>query len=367
MSNAALIEAARKAGAEGMSFSEFSSLDSTIEAATSLDPEALDVPALEVAHAEGVREYRAKTWVSCWTTASERYDNFGTATVEGPYAWRGKELRRVIMHPAHANQQRARYASGLCGDWDEDPRIEEGRIRERIKHERQERDALAKRREDGLLWLSTLSDDEVIGWDAAPDRDGELVSRCLTWSDHKAEEKKRRAARAAAERAAEWARCRALVPDGATLIDEGTPGFHGTYGWVPGRPKDAWRSIKVEPHYAYKDDAEQARVVGEGPTPAGTYVGSLAYVACLIEKGKMRLARPDEHVPPRKVVERIGCAWDDVLRFEVPGGGHVWLGRPIGSVESMVLDDDAKVVRSKKIREAAAALYWQKEREKWVK
>lgn len=365
MSNAALIEAARKAGAEGVSFSDFASLDSTIEAATSLDPEALDVPALEVAHAEGVREYRAKTWVSCWTTASERYDHFGTHTVEGPFSWEGKELRRVLMHPNYADQQRARYWSGLCGDWDEDPREVERKIREELSCARIEKFVRGVRAACGAAWLASLSDHELKHYDE--DERDELL-RCFGLDrDHPREERERRAAlREASERAAEWARCRVLVPDGATLIDEGTPGFRGTYGWIAGRPKDAWRLVKVEPHYAYKDDAEQARVVGEGPTPAGTYVGSLAYVAGRIEAGEMRLARPDEHVPPRAVVDRIGRPFDEVLRVE-EGGRVVWVGRPTFATEPMVLDDDAKIVRSKKVREAAAALYWQKERDKWAK
>jgi hypothetical protein len=42
-------------------------------------------------------------------------------------------------------------------------------------------------------------------------------------------------------------------------------------------------------------------------------------------------------------------------------------GKPFLATEPMVLDDDAKIVRSKKVREAAAALYWQKERDKWAK
>ena len=87
---------------------------------------------------------------------------------------------------------------------------------------------------------------------------------------------------------------------------------------------------------------------------AGTHIGSLAHVAALIAKGEMRLARPDEHVPPRKVVERIGCAWDEVLRVEA-GGRAVWVASRFG--EMFVLDDGAHHVRAKKVREEAITAY----------
>lgn len=352
MSNAALIEAARKAGAKGMSFTDFSALDSTVDAAISIDPGLIDFRAIEAAHAEGLREHRAKTWVSCWTTASERYDFLGTHTVEGPFPWEGKELRRVLMHPEYADQQRSRYWSGLCGDWDEDPRVTEARVRWGVLSARVERFVLAVRVACGAAWLASLTDTELEDLDE--DVADELVRGFgIRWDDLRDERRCRSAAKESAERAAEWARCRALVPDGATLIDVGKPSSRDRYGLIPGRDPDAWRSIKVEPHYAFPDDAEGGRVVGEG----GVFVGSLANVAGRITAGEMRLARPDEHVPPRAVVDRVGQPWNEILRHE-EGGRVAWVGRPIFASDPLVLDDAGKIVRAKKIREAAERAYW---------
>ena len=352
MSREDLIALARAAGRRGVAWSDWPD---------ELTEEQIDeicrthTSDLEAAHLEGRREYLIadKGWHLVWTTAPEAYDTCGTFAVEGPFEWERRQLRRVAVDPGRAAYQIDRYASGCHYARAEDPREVDRRIREELSRARVEKAMRGFRAAAGAAWLASLSDEELENYDKN-ERDELLRGFGLTWEQHRhvlgmrEDERKWRAT------AAKWARCRALVPDGATLIDEGTSGAHGTYGWIPGRKKDAWRSIKVEPHYGYPDDADEARVVGEGPMLAGTYIGSLAHVAALIAKGEMRLARPDEHVPPRKVVERIRCTWDEVLRVET-GGRVVWVASRFG--EMFVLDDGAHHVRAKKVREEAITAY----------
>jgi hypothetical protein len=92
----------------------------------------------------------------------------------------------------------------------------------------------------------------------------------------------------------------------------------------------------------------------------GTYrveeipAGSLASVAERLERGDLRLAREGEFFPPRAALARIGCeSWKDVLRVELDGK-VAWVGRPRFSYDDpLVVDGDGRVVRVKKLREAA--------------
>lgn len=348
-----LERSAREAGAAGRSYNDWASDDATYELVMKVDsesPRGADMKPIEAAFAEGRREHRAKSWRSVWTTAPADYDQFGTETAEGPFPWEGKQLRRVLVDPSYDAHQCARYGSGLRGSWDEDPRVTEARIRETLAAERFEVDLRAVRRAGGLLWIREAPDDFLCGDDDAADE--EARKHGLGWDDVRAERRRREEEKVAAERAATWARCRASFADGATLIDVGTAGFRGTYGWVSGQAKQAWRSCSVKPHYSCEDDAELAVVVEEGARPyGGESAGSLEQVASYLASGRMRIAGPDEHVPPRVVVQRIGQPFDEILRVEVDGA-VAWVGGPTFG-DALVLDDAGKVVRKKKLVERA--------------
>ena len=176
-------------------------------------------------------------------------------------------------------------------------------------------------------------------------------ARCLRWEDARDERGNRKAKREAEERAATWGRCRAAVPDGATLIDPGSEGYRGFYGWVPGRAPEAWRGIKVWPSHARPDDASEAWVYDERGPGEDSLVGSLLDVADDIAKGVKRLAGQNEVVPPRAVIDRIGVAYTEILRVEL-GGKAAWVGMPTFAREPLVLDDLGKIVRTKALREA---------------
>jgi hypothetical protein len=145
-------------------------------------------------------------------------------------------------------------------------------------------------------------------------------------------------------------------------VDEGSPGrveYIGSSPYrTPGRDPKVWHSVVVVPHYAVADDAEEARVVvrtWDKHAAKDDYVGSLANVADRLARGELRLAREGEHLAPRVVTERLGWArsWKDVLRVEVEGQ-VAWVGRD-GSWAPMVLDDAGRLVRKKRLREAAEA------------
>lgn len=350
---------ARAAGAAGLAYSEWASSDATfalVERADGETRKGVDTGPCEAAFAEGRSEHRAKSWRSVWTTAPADYDQRGTETAEGPFSWEGRQLRRVLVEPDFYPYQTARYASGMGGAWEEDPRVGDARIAERIANERFERELHAARRAGGLLWIREVDAGFLFGDDDAADE--EARQHGIGWSDVRAERTRRNEEKAAAERAVVWKRCRASFADGATLIDEGTKGSYSSFGngWIPGQPKRAWRECKVKSHYDLRNagDADKAEVVGEGHESAG----SLELVAGHLLTGRYRLARPDEHVPPLAVVKRFGREpFDAIFRVEAEGA-TVWVGSPTFGV--LVLDDAGKVVRKKKLVEAATHAWREK-------
>lgn len=342
---------ARAAGRAGMAYDDWTGSEELYAALEAYDAAGarFDTRACEAAFREGRREYRlAGGWRRIWTTAPEAYDQFGTTTVEACGMYGHKPLRCVLVDPAHAEYQMGRYGSGLHGSWDEDPREREARWEAARRAEEQEREDRARRRAEGLEWLKTADVDTILEGD---DVDA-LGSRCLEWSDLRAEQRRRREEREASERAEKWARYRATFSDGATLIDNGTPGYRGYYGWIRGRDPDAWRSCVVKPHYAKADDPDEALVVAEG----GVDVGTLEYVADKLAAGEFRVAAVGEHVPPRAVLKRVGCLYTEVIRAEL-GGQVAWVGKPQFGSEPLILDEEGKVVRKKALREAALAAY----------
>jgi hypothetical protein len=335
---------AREAGKAGASYAEWTSTDEAFEAIRAADDAGvrIDARAIEAAYREGRREHRLTGgWRSLWTTAPADYDQFGTETVEGPLDWDRKQLRRVVVDPVHYGYQTARYASGLHGSWEEDPRELERRWAEERAREKAEQEEREARRKAGLEWLASAPD-ELVGADVDA-FDEALRANGLRWEDGRDERRRRAAAREDAERAKKWARCRAAFEDGATLVDGGTEGYSGYYGWVRGRDPDAWRSVEVRVDYR-GEDAERAQVYGEG----GRLVGSLADVANHLATGRFRVAAPEERIPPRAVIERVGKPYTEILACS----GGAWVGEPTFG-DPLVLDDAGHLVRKKAVREEA--------------
>lgn len=347
----ALLQLARSFGAAGKAYTDLTYSDEFVAAYEAVEAECdgrvdrATKEGFEAAYCAGRREWRlAGGWRTAWTTAQADYDGFGTETAEGPFEWEGKQIRRVLIDPNYFSWQTGRYPV----EWAEDPREVEAKIQAKLAAEKVEREVLEARRADGLLWLRSadqaLLEGEEEGLDTA------LVSRCLTYADRKVELKRRAEEKAAAKRAAKWAVCRAAFKDGDTLIDAGTEGYRSHYGWVPGQEPRAWLRCKVQPHYSCEDDASEARVVSD--EDLRTSVGTLEVVAGWLASGRMRVAGPEDLVPPRAVVERIGARFDEVARVEA-FGKVAWVGRPVGSAGALVVDDDGHLVRAKKLREAA--------------
>jgi hypothetical protein len=273
---------AREAGRTGQSWSAWTGSDE-VQAIVNSDSYAyeLDSDKIETAYCEGRREHRvtAKGWRVAWTTAQADYDTGETEHVEDCGDYHGKKLRRVIIHPRNWVYQTSRYGSGLHPAWEEDPRVADARVKaeqEKYDRKRAERDATRKA---GLEWLATAEESKL------EDNFDEWESKGLTYHDIRAEVKRRKESAETTARDAEWARCAALVPEHATLVDNGTPGMRGVYGWIAGHPTHVWYDVFISPDWRGKN-AETANVVGQGLQ----IVGSLSYVAEWIKTGRMRVA-----------------------------------------------------------------------------
>lgn len=340
---------ARTAGASGQSWTQFQYCDAVQDYVCEHDATDADLTAWRAAFDAGEAEYlAAQGWVSRWTTAPADYDCFGTTTAEQCGDWHGKSLRRILCHPHHAGYQASRNSSGMHPTWDEDPRIEERAASERAERWKADDAARADRRTAGLAWLAASSEAEI---EDAEDRD-EVESRGLTYQELRDELQRRKISAIAAERAVVWTRCRAAFQDGAILVDNGTPGFRGTYGWISGHPTHIYYDARVTEHYAHPGDAEHATVVAAGID--STRAGSLAYVADWIASGRMWIVSPDD-VPPEPVVRRIGHeCWKEIRRVEV-AGRTVWVGRARGAYELLVLDERGRIVRAKAVLSAVNA------------
>ena len=337
-----LIALAREAGVAGRTWDLWTASDvvqdALIEAVTDLDTDAL-----EAAFLEGRRQHRiANGWRTVWTTAPADYDWFGTETIVECGEWHGKKLRSVLIDPDQYQGQTDRYFSGMHPSLDEDPRVAEERAKVRAAQDKVEREVREATRQAGLTWLTTATEDELEDFDG-------FEARGLRYQDIRVEKARRSAAVTESARLSELARCEALVPRGATLIDDGSPAERGVYGYIPGRPTHVWYNVFVQ--RAYPDDAEHNYVHGEGLD----HVGSLAYVADWIVSGRLRVATAADNVPPRAVVQRVGHdRFKDIRHVEVEGR-HVWVFDKLWRNERLVLDERGHIVRAKKIVEAALA------------
>lgn len=355
-----LIQLARSFGAKGQKFTDLTFSDEYVDAVEAVEADGgrydrMAREGVESAFCDGRREWQlAGGWKTAWTTAPTGYDGFGTEMVEGPFEWEGKQLRRVLIEPEYLSWQTGRYGSGGHGDWDEDPRVIEARIRETLAREKIDIELGKARYAGGLFWLRETSDEFLETCERFEDKvDVDLSARGLTWKDLRTEQRRRRDEKATAERAAKWAACRATFKDGDTLIDVGVNGHQGYYGWISGIESRAHTRCKVKPHYSCENDASQARVVSDDDTQ--TSVGTLELVASWLVSGRMRVAGPEDVIPPRAVTDRLRISWKDVLRVDV-NGRIVWIGRRFASSETLVLDDDGHIVRAKKLVDAAESI-----------
>ena len=339
-------------GVKGGTYDDFSHDDAVGEAFMALDElNILDrstTETIEAAFHEGLCAFRLVSgWPTTWTTASESYDysGLGTTTLES-CEWKGKTLRKVIMHPTHAAYQCGRYSSGINFVGDEDPRIVDARIQAQIDRENAEREASAQRRIAGLGWLKTAD----IEPSSCPNLEGVLYQKGLTWRDRDLEETRRHDEKEAAERGTLWGKCRAAFVDGVTMVDPGRDAQRGIGGIIPGTDCAIYRNVVVVPHWQARD-ADETIVEDE----RHTVVGSLHRVAERLQKGELRLARPDEMLPPASVMDRLKPSrLESIKRFEIDD--HiVWVGRQSFSLDISVLNDKGHIVRKQSIVQAARA------------
>jgi hypothetical protein len=324
---------AAAAARRGESWGQWSSGDEAYDAIQAAG--RIDSGPVEAAH----RAARREGFRTAWTTAPEAYDVGETSTVELAGDYDGKPLRKVAIAPRDYEYQRGRNASGLHGLWDEDPREERARWAREREAERAAEVERARVREAGLAWLRDVPDSSL---DDLDDNLEERQRRGLRYEDVRDERKGRREAREAEERAARWAAAAAVVPVGATILDRRP---RTRYGGGP----HVWHSVQIEPHYARRDDPDEAGVVGEGRDR----VGSLSDVADAIRNGHLEVTEDPTRIPPRAVVERVGQnEWQDISPVTV-GGEVVWVARQPFAREPLVMDARGHLVRSARVRDAA--------------
>jgi hypothetical protein len=344
-----LVRAARAAGASGKRWHDWVMSDETqdvIVAAPSFTRAEQD--ALERAYEEGRRERSATTGRIVWTTAPKDYD-YGNDTTElevvGEYF--GKPLRKVSIEPEAYEHQTNRYASGLHGAFDKNPIEEERHYREKQAERDRERAEGEAKRQTGVSWLRTASQAEL--------EDEDLTyEKGARYEDVRAEKRRRHEVAADEERTAGFSRLTSLIPEGGTVVDEGAyiPPPKGMSGMRPiHRHATVYYNVKLV--HGWPDDVEHAKV--EYGVGRGKKTVSAEHFAEMLEKGHIRAVREGD-VPPQPVADRIGVErWRDIRRVNV-GGKNVWVGRATFGSEDLVLDDKGKLVRARKVVDAAKAL-----------
>jgi hypothetical protein len=334
---------ARAAGLAGQEWMRWTGSDE-VQAIVDACEKHFETDTLEAAYCDGRRERRITVdgWRVLWTTAPADYDGFGTETIAIDGEWYGKPLRRIVVDPDYVNYQTARNDSGLHPTWEEDPRIAEAKAKERLEKDRAERAAYDAKRAEGLQWVRTATEDELEDLDT-------FEARGLKYADVRAEKVRRTEEAETFKRDTEWSRCLALIPDGATLIDDGQPSERGQFGVIRGRDPHVYHAVKIV--RGWPDDADHANVMGEGHENAG----SPAYVADWIASGRLRVATAADNVPPYAVLKRIGHARLAEIRCHRVEGRTVWIGRATFG-ETMHLDDKGHLIRSKKILQQLGAV-----------
>ncbi len=291
-------------------------------------------------------------WIIVWTTAPADYDSFGAETITAEInAWHGKTLRSVAVDPRHARYQGDRYASGLHFVGDDDPRIMAAQAQAaRREYEAAERDR-EQRAAAGAAWLRGLSDEalEHVSLD-----DGDEYQHA-TREQVREQRAARSAARHEASRKARWERDTATVPEGSTIVDDGTKGFRGRYGWIAGNPTHVLYSITYG--RAWEENVETADVDGSG------YSLNLGWVAEEIRKGgRFRIVDPSS-VPPRAVVDRFGHENLKKIEKHAIGKRTVYTCRAHAWDDLTILGEDGKKVRGKKIEEELQGVFRRRDHE----
>jgi hypothetical protein len=347
MTSTEILEHARRAGAAGRDWSDYTCNDDELSRFCEDNVETFDVEAIRTAFDAGRAAWCEAYWRTVWTTAPDGYDHSGTRTVERCGAWRGQELRRVLVEPRRAVGQIGRYHSGgIYVVSDADPRVAEREAEERAARIRASDEAFAALRAGGLAWLQAASEDEI---DAAYDAD-DVQRRGISYGDVRAERRKRDEARAEAARAATWERCRGAFADGATILDPGRPAERGRFGVIPAREPHVYYRARVVGDWAKV--ADQAEVQDAG----GECAGSLERVAQLLADGTYRLVEADA-VPPEPVTHRIGHdRYDRIVRVQLPDR-VVWVGRPRFAAKPIILEASGHITRSQAAMRAGQLAY----------
>lgn len=335
---------AHAAGLSGQDWMRWTSSDE-VQALVDACDAHLETDTLEASYCDGRRERRITVdgWRVLWTTAPADYDGFGTETIAIDGEWYGKPLRRIVVNPDYVTYQSDRNGSGLHPTWEEDPRIAEAKAKERLEKDRAERAAYEAKRATGLQWVRTATEEELEDFDT-------FEARGLKYADVRSEKERRTKEEGANRCAAEWSRCLALIPDGATLIDAGQPSERGQFGRIPGRDPHVYHAVRIV--RGWPDKADRANVMGEGQENAG----SAALVADWIASGRLRVATESDNVPPYAVLKRIGHARLSEIKCARVEGRTVWTGRATFG-ETMHLDDKGHLIRSKKILQQLAEEY----------
>lgn len=340
---AGLVESAKEAGASGKRWHDWVMSDEVQDTIAQGTFTSGDQDAIESAFAEGQKKELEKRGRVVWTTAPSDYDIGTTVELEKVGDYHGKPLRKVVMEPEDYQYQTGRYGSGLYLSSDEDPIEADRRAKEKLAAIESERLASEAKHKAGLEWLKTASSSELDNEDLAWERGAR-------WQDVRDERKRRREEEDEKKRTSEWERVRALIPEGATLIDEGEYIPAPMVGLRPiQRPARVYYDVQIE---SGARDVGSAKV-HEKKERGTVSFGSAESIADLISRGKLRVAQKGE-VPPRAVVERIGPEHFKKIRAVEVGGRTVWVGRPTFATDFLVLDDAGKLVRTSKIAEAAA-------------
>jgi hypothetical protein len=340
-----LVASARIAGASGKSWHDWvmsDEIQDAIAAAGSFTQ--ADQDAIEKAFAEGRRDRAAVHGRVIWTTAPSDYDTADATELEVVGDYFGKPLRKIALDPEGYQYQTGRYASGTYGVWDQDP-IEEDRLaREKYARQDAERAAVEAKHQAGAAWLRTATDAELADEDLCWERGA-------THKDVRAERQRRHEAAADEERTMGLGRITALIPEGATLIDAGAYIPPPMAGMRPvHRPARVYYNVHLV--HGWPDDADHAKI--EHGTGRRKETVAAAGIVDLLVKGQIRVAAEGE-VPPAAVVDRIGVdRWKEIRRVAV-GDRVVWVGRATFGSEDLVLDENGKLVRARKLVDAAKA------------
>jgi hypothetical protein len=343
-----LVEAARAAGAAGQDWNRWIMSDEVQDAIMAApDFNTPEQEAIEQAFTEGRREKLAATGRIMYTTAPKDYDSGSAVELAVMGDFFGKPLRKIVVEPDDYQWQANRYGSGTYGVWDQDPIEEDRHAREKHDKHRAEMAAVDARRAAGAAWLRTATAEELANEELCEEHGA-------TWQAIRDERTRRREEAAGKKQGDEWSSATSVIPVGATLIDDGEYIVPTMVGLRPiHRPAAVHYDVKIVEGWPHGnvERAEVHEATGKGSSKS---FGTVAHVADMITRGKLRVAGPGE-VPPRAVVERIGYdRWKDIRRVEV-GGKIVWVGRAMFGSEDLILDENGRLVRAKKIVEAAKA------------